>query len=837
MFKTMLRDLLAHKGRVLMTLVAIALGVTATVGSWVVSDSIAATLTLRETRDDVSVAVQSPGKESELGVTERDRLAALPGVAAAEGVVVGRAGLVGPDGKLVKSATVLDRAGTNWSNDERFTVDAGREPAGPGEVALNSTDAEAAGFGVGDTVRVLLAGGRSERAEVAGLFTYHRLGPQAEADSDEVSDAVPVVAYDDATAARLLGTRYHRVELTAEAGVAADALARTARGAVPETYPVETGRALADAAASQSEDEAQDLRLTMLPFAAVALLVGMFVIANTFTMLVSQRTRQYALLRAVGARRRQVRTGIIAEAAVLGVAGGTVGTLAGVGLGPLLIGVMRPDDDVEFTVRPTAILLGYGVALIVTVLAAYTSARRAAAVPPVAALRTDAVVPRETKRRRNLLGVALLVVSAAMVIATADPSSSNMLRIIALVGAVLGVVGAILLAPFLAERLLRPLTRLVGMRGGASVRLGLRNAAGDPRRTAGTATAITVGLGLVCAFATLSASFADLIASTTRANVPLTTTVLQSAAGGESTLTPAEVERVRAVPGVDRVAASRDVLADLTYEGGKTVRRISAIEPEALRTVLTPKITDGSPDLTRGVVISRNQADMLGLGMDDEITLKLDARTSVTQRVVGIYDATELQASIYLDAAKAPEALRRQITLLYATGADPDKARTGIEAAFRDRPDVTVTDREGLVEQGVDQQRFAFTLMYAMFGVAIVIAVFGVVNTLVLSVMERTREIGVMRAVGAKRLLVRRTIRAESIVISMFGALLGVVVGVPVGAVMQHAMFGQLLWDFTMPFTVIGLALVGISVAAVLAAMWPARRAAGTNMLEAIAGK
>ncbi|MEU5139295.1 ABC transporter permease [Streptomyces sp. NPDC021139] len=837
MFKTMLRDLLAHKGRVLMTLVAIALGVTATVGSWVVSDSIAATLTLRETRDDVSVAVQSPGKEPALGAPERDRLAALPGVAAAEGVVVGRAGLVGPDGKLVKSGTVLDRAGTNWSNDERFTLDAGRKPQGTGEVALNSTDAESAGFGVGDTVRVLLAGGRSERAVVAGLFTYHRLGPQAEADSDEASDAVPVVAYDNAGAARFLGARYHRVELTAEPGVAADALAGTARGAVPGTYPVETGRALADAAAAQSDDEAQDLRMTMLPFAAVALLVGMFVIANTFTMLVSQRTRQYALLRAVGARRRQVRKGIIAEAAVLGVAGGTLGTLAGVGLGPLLIGVMRPDDDVEFTVRPTAILLGYGVAVIVTVLAAYASARRAAAVPPVAALRTDAVMPRETKRRRNLLGVALLVVSAAMVIATADPSSSNLLRIVALVGAVLGVVGAILLAPFLAERLLLPLTRLVGRRGGASVRLGLRNAAGDPRRTAGTATAITVGLGLVCAFATLSASFADLIASTTRANVPLTTTVLQSAAGGESTLTPAEVERVRSVPGVDRVAASRDVLADLTYEGGKTVRRISAIEPEALRTVLTPEITAGSPDLTRGVVISRNQADMLGLGMNDEITLGLDAKTSVTQRVVGIYDATELQASIYLDAAKAPEALRRQITLLYASGSDPDKARAGIEAAFRDRPDVTVTDREGLVEQGVDQQRFAFTLMYAMFGVAIVIAVFGVVNTLVLSVMERTREIGVMRAVGAKRLLVRRTIRAESIVISMFGAVLGVVVGVPVGAVMQHAMFGQLLWDFTMPFTVIGAALVGISVAAVLAAMWPARRAAGTNMLEAISGK
>ncbi|MFF3763897.1 ABC transporter permease [Streptomyces sp. NPDC001922] len=837
MLRTMLRDLLAHKGRAVMTLVAIALGVTATVGSWVVSDSVAATLTLRKTREDVGVAVQSPGKDPVLGAADRDRLAGLPGVAEAEGVTVGRAGIVGRDGKLVRASTVLDRAGTNWSSDKRFTVDAGEAPERPGQVALNRTDADVAGVAVGDTVRVLLSGGRTDRAEVTALFTYHRLGRQAETDSNEASDAVPVVAYDNATAAKLFGPRFHRLELTAAPGVAPAALADAVRGAVPDSYPVATGRALADAAAAQSEDEAQDLRLTMLPFAAVALMVGMFVIANTFTMLVGQRTRQFALLRAVGARKRQVRTGIVLEAAVLGLAGGAIGSLAGVAIGPLMISVLRPDDNVAFTVRPGAILLGFGVAVLVTVSAAYSSARRAAAVPPVAALRTDAVVPRETKRRRNVLGAAFLVASTVMIVATADPSASNTLRIIALVGALLGVIGVVLLAPFLAEKVLQPVTGFLGVRTAPSVRLGLRSAAGDPRRTAGTATAITVGLGLVCAFATLSASFAGLIASTTRANVPITTTVLQSAAGGESTLTPTEADRVRGLPGVDHVAASRDVLVGLSYEGGTTTRRISAIEPEALKTVLTPRITAGSPDLTRGLVISQNQADMLDVGMGDELTLKLDAGTSVTQSVVGVYDATELQASIFLDVAKAPEALRKQITLLYASGADPDAARESIEAAFRNRPDVTVTDREGLVRQGVDQQRFAFTLMYAMFGVAIVIAVFGVVNTLVLSVMERTREIGVMRAVGAKRLLVRRAIRAESVAISLFGALLGVVVGIPAGAVMQHAMFGQRLGDFTMPFTVIGLAVAGIAVAAVLAAMFPARRAADTDVLTAIAGE
>ncbi|MEV0704230.1 ABC transporter permease [Saccharopolyspora sp. NPDC050389] len=831
MLRTMLRDLLAHRARLAMTLFAIALGVAATVGSWVVSDSIAATLAAREIRHDVGVSVQSPGKEPMLAPADRDRLAAVPGVARAEGVIVGRAGIVGRDGKLVQTGTVLDRAGTNWSSDERFELVAGRPPTGPGQVALNTSDARTAGLAVGDSARILLSDGKVDDATVTALFGYRQLGPESTMDFNGPSDAVPVVAYDSATAASLLGDHFHRVELT---GADPGAIADGARGLVPDDHHVTTGRTLADALAEESTEDVQDLRMTMLPFAAVVLLVGMFVIANTFAVLVTQRTRQFALLRAVGARKRQVRTGIVVEAAALGVAGGTIGTLAGVAIGPLLLSAMRPDGEVTFTVSPFAILLGYAVAVLVTVLAANGSARRAAAVPPVAALRLDAVVPRGVRRSRNFLGFGCLFIAAGLITATADPSSSNAARIVALVGAVVGVIGVIVLAPLLAEVVLRPLTRIFA-RSGPAVRLGLRNVAGDPRRTAGTATAITIGLALVCSFATISSTFSELIASTTRANVPDRATVLQSAAGGESALTPAELHKAAGLPGVTEVAGSRDVLIKLTYPGGETVRRISAIEPAALGTVLTPKLTAGSADLSRGVVVSQNQADMLGLRMNDEVTLQLDAKTSVTQRVVGVYDATELGASIYLDVGRAPESLRKQITTLYVSGPDPAVARQSIEDAFRDRPDVTIGDRESMVKEGVDRQAFAFALMYAMFGVAIVIALFGVVNTLMLSVAERTREIGVFRAVGATRQLVRRTIRVESTVVSIFGALLGVLVGVPVGAVMQHAMFGQRLWDFTMPAAVIAVSLVAIAICAVLAAMWPARRAARTNVLAAIA--
>lgn len=339
----------------------------------------------------------------------------------------------------------------------------------------------------------------------------------------------------------------------------------------------------------------------------------------------------------------------------------------------------------------------------------------------------------------------------------------------------------------------------------------------------------------MCAFATLSASLATLIGSTTRATVPTSTTVLQPASGGGSSLEPADMEKVRGLAGVTTVAGSRDVLAGLRYPGGSTLRKISAIEPVALGTVLTPKMTGGVADLSRGAVVAQNQADMLGLRLGDEIELQLGPGASVRTRVVGVYEATELQASIFLDVALAPVRLRSQITTIYVAGNDPAATHRVVENAFRDRPDVVVTDRAGLIQQGVDQQRLAFVVMYAMFGVAIVVAVFGVVNTLALSVMERTREIGVVRAVGATRGLVRRSIRLESVVISLFGALLGVVVGVSVGAVMQHAMLGRQLWDLSVPFGVIGLALCGAVLAGVLAAMWPARRAARTNVLAAIA--
>jgi putative ABC transport system permease protein len=833
MVRAMLRDLLAHKGRVAMTVIAIALSVCAFVASWVVSESISHTLVNSDTRTDVGVSVQSLSGAAALSEAERARLGALPDVVRATGVRVGRAGLVGRDGKLVKAGTKPELAGTGFDGTGRFALTDGRAPAAPGEVALARSVAEAAGLHVGDRVRVLLSVGRVDTPVVVGLFRYRPLGPSS---TDWESDPQPTVAYDPATASRLVSDRYNRVELVTSLGTDPALVRNEAEGVVATSgHRVWLGSELADQAARSANAATGDLRLTLLPFAVIAMLVGTTVIANTFTILVTQRTRQFALLRAVGARRSQVRRSVIVEAVVLALIGATFGTLVGIALGPLAIAVMRPADDVSYVVDPTGILIGYGAALLITVGAAYNSARRAAAVPPVAALRADQAEPRAVHIRRSVAGGVAILASLVTVFVTRDPDADTVPRIVGIAGAIVGALGVMLLTPALVGVAFRPVAALVNRYGSAALRQALRNAVRDPRRTAGTATAIMVGLGLVCAFGTLSASLATLIASTTRATLPATTTVLQPANGGGSSLDPADVDTVRALPSVTAVAASRDVLAGLRYAGGSTLRRISAIEPDALHTVLTPKITAGSADLTRGAVIAQNQADMLGLRLGDAVDLQLDPQTSVRTTVVGVYEATEMQASIFFDVALAPEGLRRQISTIYATGHDPAQARRAIDDAFRDRPDVLVTDRVGLIRQGVDTQRLAFVVMYAMFGVALVVALFGVVNTLALSVMERTREIGLVRAVGASRLLVRRSIRLESVLISLFGAVLGVVVGVWVGAVMQHAMLGQRLWSLTLPFGMIGLALCGTVLAGTLAAAWPARRAARVNVLEAIA--
>ena len=816
MLRAMVRDLRAHKGRIAMTLVAIVLGVAFVVATWVLSDSTAASLTSGSERPEVDLVVESPPQEAVLTDDDLTRLAALPGVRQTTGVLAARAALVGTDGKIVPGPQ--DHAGTGWDDTGRFTDLTGRAPTGADEIALSRSAADSANLRPGSRARLLLAGGREVRLRVVGLFTYRTLGVET----------APSVAFAPRVAHRLLGDSYDRIELLGTN------LAPRVRATLTDSrIAVRTGTQLATEARDEAAAAAESTRESLLAFAAVALLVGTFVIANTFTMLVTQRVRQFALLRAVGATRRQVRRAVVLEAGVLGSVGATIGVAAGTALGLLGMWVFTPDGEhVAYTVSWQGIVVGYAVGIGVTMVAAYGSARRAAAVPPVAALRTDAAPRRRATVVRTAAGTVLLVGGAAMVVLIAGPDLSTTERVLCMAAGVVAWLGVLLLAPVFATAFLTPVARLLARRGGPVARLATRNAIRDPRRTAATSSALLVGLALVCAFATLGETMVSTLGAAVRDMVPSTATILRSASGADPLGTDV-LDRVRSIPGVTGVAADRYVLVTVSYEGGTASSSVSATEPRGFTQVLTPKIVDGTPDLSHGVVVDTNQAAMMGVGLGDELALEFPHSPPVRQPVTGLIDTVEGQPLMYLDVAKVPTWLRENVTSVYATGPVPTTVRETLTEEFATRPDVLVTDREAVIATETTDFQLILSVMYAMFGAAILIAIFGVINTLALSVTERTRELGILRAIGASRRLIRRTVRTESLVICTYGGALGIAVGTAFGAIMQHVMLGNPLKETQIPVTAITIALAGMLVVGVLSALWPARQAARTNILTA----
>ncbi|MEV4416832.1 FtsX-like permease family protein [Catellatospora sp. NPDC049609] len=802
-----------------MTLAAIVLGVAFVVATWVVSDSAAATVRGGAQRTDLAALAQArPGDRAETAISAEvvDRLGRLPGVGRAEGVREGYAALVRTDGKL-GTTSWPDTAGTDWDTSQRFDLVAGRGPQRAGEVALEQQAAEEAGLSVGDSARVLLGGDRSDTATVVGVFTYRPAGREFD----------PALAYDADTAARLLRPTgapadaepgFARVELF---GSDEQAVATAARAELGAAFTVESGSTLRHDLARAADDDADIIRKALLAFAAVALMAGVFVIANTFTMLVTQRTRQFALLRAVGARRRQVQRAVLAEAVVLGLVGATGGVALGVGLGLAAMRLLPVTGTVAYAVSPWAVLLGYAVGLLVTVVSAYGSARRAARVSPMAALRTDAAMPRRSLVLRTVLGLLAVAAGVAMVALTSPEQLTEPQRMQAMAGAVLAWVGVLLTAPVLALGVLRPLARLL-RRGGPVTRIALRNAVRDPRRTAATASALMIGLSLVCAFATVGQTLSTDLTSSVRTAVPQDAVVLSAAAFGQFD----DTVRVRAaaVPGVTALAAPRFGQVEVLPSGGRAAELgFTSLDPAALGSALRPRITAGSGDLRRGILLGEGYAGRAGVRVGDTVRLRFGAvgasgevtPVDVPVTVTGLHEGSDLLPGLLVDEALVPAGVDHRGASVYAVGPDHAALRAALEQAFAQRPDVLVQDREQLLDDMLEPFQLVLGLVYVLLGAAVVIAVFGVVNTLALSVLERTRELGVFRALGAARPLVRRTVRRESVVISLYGGLLGIGTGVLLGGVMQYVILANPVFAMSVPWPTAGVALAGMALVGV----------------------
>ena len=579
------------------------------------------------------------------------------------------------------------------------------------------------------------------------------------------------------------------------------------------------------------------LQTFLLVFAAIALFVGIFLIINTFSILVAQRSRELALLRAMGASRRQVNRSVLFEAVAVGLVGSTVG----LGLGYLLalglrwlFGQFGLDlSRAAFPMTWSAVVWSYVIGIGVTAVAAILPARRASRIPPIAALRDDVAMPESSVRRRVLIGTVLVLLGAGSM--AAGLAGDGNWGLIGLGGGILLIfVGVAMMSAFLGQPVLHLFGAVFSRTFGTVGRLATQNALRNPRRTGATASALMIGLALMSMVSIFGASAS---ASTDAAiGKALTSQFIVSNVVGQPFSTDV-AEKVRRLDGVAGVTELRSAYPKL--KGGGSAWTIG-IDPKAFGVAFSVPAVKGSfADLAPGTVaITESAAKRRGFELGDDVTMKFQGGDAKL-KVVALFPST---AAVPGDYVVTPDVLEKggltPLDAMVFVTKDPSAStgtvRTEIESVIKDLPTVTVKDPEGYAAEQKEQVNQFVYFLYGLLGLAVIIAVLGVINTLSLSVIERTREVGLLRAVGVTRRQLRTMIRLESVVVAVLGGVLGTVMGVLFGTTVVSALKDQGLSELAVPWLwLVGFLLLA-AVAGVLAAVIPARRAAKLDVLRAI---
>jgi putative ABC transport system permease protein len=837
--KLSLRSLLMHKLRLFLTVAAVTVGVAFVSGTFVLSDTMSKAFDeLYEgltKGTDVAVRAESAyidittqGQFRPLDEKLVDLVAAVPGVEVAEGSLTGFALILDKDDEPIQPGGA-PTLGASTSADERlsgaFTYRDGRAPDGSDEVALDAASAAKAGYDVGDEVGIVLEDGPAS-FEVVGIIGF--------GETDSLAGAT-MAAFDTRTAQELLGKhgKVDQIAVKAVEGVGAEQLRDDIAAVLPDGVEALTGRALAEESSTAIREGLGIFTNILLVFAAVSLVVGSFVIWNTFNVLVAQRRREVALLRAVGATRRQVLGGIVVEAVVIGLVAAAAGLLAGVGLAvgirELLAAVGIEVPTTSAAVEPRTVVAALLVGVVVTVVAAVAPAWSATRVAPVEALRDATPVGQAIGPFRRTAGWALLGVGVAGLLVCAVVGNRPALTGLAALLAFAGLVAA---GPLLAGGIARLADR--GRRGGGW-RLAARNIARAPRRSAATALALTIGLTVVCAVAVTAAStkasVADMVADGNRADLIL------KPAGQGSGIGPAVTELLR---DSDEVEA----LMELRYSGARVEGSNSIVagaSTEGIAEVVDLGVLEGSAErLGPGtVLVGAKQAEALGVEVGDPLSVTFPETGEVTLTVAGTFERDALTGSAYVlsladYADNVTSRLAQAVLVTTPSGADVDEAKATVTAALSAYPNVVVSDPAELTKDAQAQVDQMLGLVTALLLLAVVVAVLGIVNTLALSVVERTRELGLMRAVGATRKQVRTVVRRESVLMSLLGALTGVGLGTVAGVALSRSLLDQGVSALEVPIGTLAGYLVVAAVVGVLAAIGPARRASRVDMLRAV---
>jgi putative ABC transport system permease protein len=846
MLRATVKSLLARKVRLAMSAFAIVLGVAFVAGSYVFTDTLDQTFDdiFAKTTADIVVrpeqtgagALEFSGGDARTIPPEiLDEVAAVDGVERVDGFVESESVFViGADGNVV-GGNGPPGVGTNWSDAPSqdgsvpLRLVDGQEPQRAGEVVLDVKTADQAGYVVGDEVTLITPGEPPQvRATLVGTTEFGGGASLAGA---------TLALFDTETAQQLIlggADAYTSVAVTATDDTDIPQVRDRIEQVLPEGVEVKTGADVTNETADSLEEALGFFNTFLLVFAAVALLVGILLILNTFSILVAQRTQEMALYRALGASRRQVTRSVLLEALAVGLVGSTVGLLLGLGVAQLLklaFGLFGLDlGEAGLVLRPRTVLVAYAVGVIVTLIAAYLPARRAATVAPVAAMRDDVALPHSSRKRHAGLGGVLAAFGALGMGAGLFLDIPRAAWIVG-AGIVAVFVGVALLAPVIGPPIVRMIAAGFPRFFGTVGRLARENAQRNPRRTAATASALMIGLALVAAISILGQSANKSIDKAL--DDGLNAQFVVSNAIGQP-FSPAIADQISELDGVDEVARVR-------YNGarvGGTDVFVAAFDPAEFSQAVDFDASDGELALGAGeVLVSETYADENQVAVGDTVTMTLPT-SELPLQVTGLYPPGQhfFQLAIGLDVLEIA-GIRPADSLVYVL-AEPETdltaLRRGVDEITEQMPLVAVKDQEEFKADQRTQVNQLLYLVYALLGLAIIIAVLGIVNTLALSVFERTREIGLLRAVGLSRPQLRRMVRLESIAIAVLGAVLGVGLGIVFGISLQRSQADEGLEVLGVPWIQLVVFVLLSGVVGVLAALWPAYRAARLDVLRAI---
>jgi putative ABC transport system permease protein len=839
MLTATIKGMLAHKLRAVLTSLSIALGVAFLAGTLMLTDSMQRAFDdifgELNAGTDVAVRTEAAPDSGATPTPVTDSLLptvrSVDGVASAEGQVSGYALLTDVNGRPIQSGVGVT-VGSSLSVEEDLrgsvSLRSGRAPTRTGEVAINAGSATKGDIALGSRIKILFQG-PAEEFTVVGIVEF-----DGEDDLGGATDAF----FDTTTAQRVLGKTgvYDTIVVEAATGVSEKALARRVSSALPAGIEAVTGKALAEEASAGLGKSLGIVNKALLVFAGVALFVGSFIIWNTFAMQVTQRTRELALLRAIGATRRQVMRNVLVEAFLLGLTASALGLGLGLGVArglPLVLsgfGLSLPTATPRIQV--TTVLAALLVGTAVTLVAAIAPALRATRVLPVEALRDATPGADRFSHRRLILGVLVAGLGVAALFAGLFAGAAPIVIGIGIVGVILGVTT---LAPLVAG----PLAAAIGwplQARGVPGELARQNAMRNPKRTASTAMALVIGLSLVVSVsvfaASLKASIHDILRGSTSSDLYL----LPASAMAPFSREGAQV--VRAADGVALVSETSN--GEARFAGG--VAEFASLDPATVENVVELGMTAGSiRDLgVDGVVVSKSKADAQHWKVGDLVPVEFGQTGKQSLRVEGIYSKKAYFDADYLISLPAhqkrePGIMDTAAFVKVAPGANVKQVQDRLSKLLAaEHPDTKVVDQAGYEKaEGASIDKL-LGLVTVLLLLAVLIALLGIVNTLALSVFERTRELGLLRAVGMTRNQVRAMVRWESVVISVVGATLGAVLGVGLGIAMTRALADQGIESIAIPGPQLFASVVLAGVAGVLAAVGPARRAAKVDVLRAV---